>query len=662
MNDTKTQETTQVEEKTISKIIDSKITEMFFKIPPYQRLYAWERVQIETLLEDIYTQFKEDSKKQYFIGNIVISKPKDEQKHNELIDGQQRLTTLWLIGFYLFYKFYKRCKKWEEFLFSGGKPRIAMPLRKDEESKLKSLYQAIQANKANKDFQTLIIEQWKDTPSPIKEGLQIIGYWFEQFEQSEKGKKLDLGKFENYIYDKVAFVIVTLVSSTDLNRFFVRMNNRGKQLEKHEILKARLLNSIGEEAEREKYGTIWDLCSEMDKYIFQSANDRNRLLNQAGEENNDDQVKVKSIIDFPTLLLHTAQLCLWENKNQKTISFQKNKLLEIIEIEDENIVIAKDQTSIKAKNFILTLLKYRILFDYFVIKEMKDEKLGKRYLYDIKKLENNYTLSVSSANEDLAMVQNYLRVARTGNFQSYDSWLTKFLYFLSQNQKICPTQAISNNNQIINDNGEQIIINDDKQIIINIKHTLDLISELEKIDTESLPNKKFEEQNLDNGTGTPHYWFYRLDYYLWKYSSQLEQREFGKDNKKFGKFKEVIQNFRFRNLNSVEHIQPQSKQGEWDIDTFGNLALISISFNSSLNNKEVNEKMAMIDTQIKDNNLQSLKYYFAKLAYEKDNEEWTCDKAQEQGKVMKKILRLSLAEENQQENIGNQIEKLLENS
>lgn len=77
----------------VKSIIKQKF---FFEIPPYQRLYEWGDVQIKTLLEDVKKAQEEN--RDYFIGNLIVSKKDDKYI---LIDGQQRLTTLFLIGIYL---------------------------------------------------------------------------------------------------------------------------------------------------------------------------------------------------------------------------------------------------------------------------------------------------------------------------------------------------------------------------------------------------------------------------------------------------------------------------------------------------------------------------------------------------------------------------------
>lgn len=56
--------------------IDDKEQSIFFEIPPYQRLYEWNKEQIQTLLNDIKTKFEENKNEEYFIGNVVVSKKK----------------------------------------------------------------------------------------------------------------------------------------------------------------------------------------------------------------------------------------------------------------------------------------------------------------------------------------------------------------------------------------------------------------------------------------------------------------------------------------------------------------------------------------------------------------------------------------------------------
>ena len=68
-----------------------------FFIPSYQRGYRWTQTQIKELLEDLYdfAVKKKDSDDYYCLQPVVIKKRELEW---ELVDGQQRLTALWLIS------------------------------------------------------------------------------------------------------------------------------------------------------------------------------------------------------------------------------------------------------------------------------------------------------------------------------------------------------------------------------------------------------------------------------------------------------------------------------------------------------------------------------------------------------------------------------------
>lgn len=677
-----------------------------FEIPPYQRLYEWEEEQIKTLLEDV-KKAQEEEKDIYFIGNVVVS---ERNGKYILIDGQQRLTTLFLTGVYLASKSFGG---WGEFIAKQDKQiRISMPLREEEE---KWLLDFIKKTRGKGFGENLI------APSSIHEkilgGLKTIQTWFEQNFKDNQEKE---GCFSTFLYNNVCFALVELAEGTDLNQFFVRMNNRGKQLEKHEILKARLLGILQEgdtSGEWKKYAKIWDLCSDMDKYIFQSASDRNilnssndgsrnisnasepSLLNILAKEDvknngidtyeNNGVERVKSIIDFPTFLLHVAKL----TDDSKDIPINKDKLL-------DNIVILKSDTQLSDKNnkekkiffkdnnkdgvkkFILDILKYRILFDYFVIKRVVDENLSKSGEYSIRRLvedSKGYFSIGGSVMTELAMLQNYLRVARVGDKQNYHHWLTPFLKKIANiNEiqevldKVCPPMQKIKTIQI----DEQEMIKED---LISFLENLD--SDLAYAQMGRKPNEgkgNMDESllliakqylkgkdraewsdegqvdfqaNLNQGTGTPHYWFYRLEYYLWK-NREGRKDKLKIDNKDFN-FKNIASDYRFRGLNSIEHIWPQSKEEEWEqkksesnsncgIDDFGNLALISQSFNSSLSDQSIEKKFVDVKERVRDNRVESLKMCLAYAGCGGENSKWTPKTAKDHQKEMLEVLKASL--------------------
>jgi uncharacterized protein with ParB-like and HNH nuclease domain len=85
-------------EEAIARIFSN---EYFFKIPSYQRPYAWTTEHARELLDDLVEYMKArpgeiDEMPPYFLGSIVLIKA-DNLPDSDVVDGQQRLTTLTLL-------------------------------------------------------------------------------------------------------------------------------------------------------------------------------------------------------------------------------------------------------------------------------------------------------------------------------------------------------------------------------------------------------------------------------------------------------------------------------------------------------------------------------------------------------------------------------------
>src|SRR5436853_6572111 len=76
--------------------IEEAFRECFYVVPDYQREYVWTDKEVQQLLEDIDQQIDSGSDKECFVGMILVS-PGLQKNHFEVIDGQQRLTTFYLL-------------------------------------------------------------------------------------------------------------------------------------------------------------------------------------------------------------------------------------------------------------------------------------------------------------------------------------------------------------------------------------------------------------------------------------------------------------------------------------------------------------------------------------------------------------------------------------
>ena len=82
-------------------------TKEIYSIPIYQRLFEWDEPQIVQLLDDLYQGFLQAPSQPYYIGMLTSN------RHNDLIDGQQRFTVMMLLGIVLS----RYDADWNRFLF-----------------------------------------------------------------------------------------------------------------------------------------------------------------------------------------------------------------------------------------------------------------------------------------------------------------------------------------------------------------------------------------------------------------------------------------------------------------------------------------------------------------------------------------------------------------
>ena len=84
------------------KLYVGEIFEKWYRVPEYQRPYVWGKDQIAELLQDLNDAMNRDDNAQYFLGSMVLQKKTSEKNSTnfveyDVLDGQQRLTTLFLL-------------------------------------------------------------------------------------------------------------------------------------------------------------------------------------------------------------------------------------------------------------------------------------------------------------------------------------------------------------------------------------------------------------------------------------------------------------------------------------------------------------------------------------------------------------------------------------
>lgn len=249
------------------KTIDSKnltiekIFEDFYIIPDYQREYIWREKEVSDLLDDVYREFSnkpEIDSNEYFLGSIVVCPSYDNDDNiYEVIDGQQRLTTLYI--FFSVIKNYinqldnhQAIEGIKKLIFSNytnsqgqdvSKYRVN-PQYKDS-SQLLEKFSKDEFKIVDLTENVNITESFKN----LKSAYSIIEKFIEEtFEQDETS----IRRFYAHLIKKVKLDRVETTDTNHALRVFETINNRGVGLDSMDLLK----NLLFKQVKPEEFGEI----------------------------------------------------------------------------------------------------------------------------------------------------------------------------------------------------------------------------------------------------------------------------------------------------------------------------------------------------------------------------------------------------------------------
>ena len=608
-------------------------TSVLYKIPIYQRNYAWEREEIYALIKDVYDSLE---KSVYYIGTLVTYK-RDENIY-EVIDGQQRLTTIFII------------------LKALGIETIANHLT----------YSA-------RKVSAMTIEKMPKFGEEKDQGIvDGFNYAKEALKDIVGEKNAEIETFKDFFLNKVHIIHYRVPKDVDLNHYFEVMNSRGEQLEKHEIVKAKLCEQlIGDDVAMEKFSRIWEACSDMGFYIQQKFPEMtdvfgktmesfdiesfdefpdavaslsstlgkktiSELLNASvkqieEKEDVDKNDHFQPIIDFPNFLLIVLKITrLWNEKDFNPLSFT---------LDDKELIKEFDKVNLTpkfVKDFAYNLLQAKYYLDNYIIHHTNGEdrtienpwKLQYYYkqgnksaylkdLYEGKKEKQDEVIQLLSMFE-VAFTpkqrKNYLFYCLYHLFEDWD--LNNYLEFLRKLADkyffdvYLDASKLNDMNQPKPNSFDDTILNGSE---LNV--------ELEDVE------RVFDSIYSIGSCNIPLYVFNYTDYKIWKkYAKELRGNKAKKDSRsRIDFFKalgcsdfelDVFNNFYFsRTRKSLEHYYPQAKAGDdmpistQDINRFGNFAMIGSDANSSGSNwNPIDKKNRYLDTKSNQVSVASLKF------------------------------------------------------
>lgn len=234
-------------------------SEQSYSIPLYQRNFSWSFEDIAQLIIDILDSIKSE-RKEYYIGTLVVS---DKDGVNSIIDGQQRFTSLLLIG--LAIKNIYADELDQLYIQSVNLPFDA---RKHSDNNLNAIL-----NGEIPDSNDEISHGYKNTILAIKDYVT----------NDSEYDSISISNFYEYLFNQVKIFINRMPKDLDLNLYFERFNSRGEQLEFHEIIKAELMQKLflegADSVTTSQFAKIWDACSEFNTpvILFFKKNLRKRI-------------------------------------------------------------------------------------------------------------------------------------------------------------------------------------------------------------------------------------------------------------------------------------------------------------------------------------------------------------------------------------------------
>lgn len=240
-----------------------------FRIPPFQRPYAWTTDQTEQLFDDLLNAFnapqREKMDEEYFLGTIILAQNKD--KGYDVIDGQQRLTTITILYSVLASNVGDTAMKEgiKNKLYQKGDktkglkncPRLLTREGKGDRAFFEKYVQEIRTDEFLKSKnEGARIGYETDSQKNVVENSVLLQEKIRNRDNFSDQNQIN--KFVQFITQKVALMVVKTPNQETAIRIFSVMNNRGLDLQICDVFKAEVLEKIEDEEVCDEYAQKWE--------------------------------------------------------------------------------------------------------------------------------------------------------------------------------------------------------------------------------------------------------------------------------------------------------------------------------------------------------------------------------------------------------------------
>ena len=578
-----------------------------YLIPIYQRNYAWESSEVKQLIQDTADYALNHPDWDYYIGTLIVLWD-NERNTFETIDGQQRLTTLFIILCAL--------RNWEELSLNlcwFQKGQLTFDNRENSCKSLELIFH--DRSDYGSDFEEHIVSIYTTIRPSIESICTDLG--------------LEIKAYIDYLLSRVKILRISVPDTINKNHYFEVMNSRGVQLEQHEVVKANLMSELqGSATEMFVFKRIWEACSNMERYVQMNfypeerrilfgeewtqeplknfdeiaglfsalggttsgkattlrsvldSFEKRQVFNQGGaggkksEGSPFEEDQFYSVINFQNFLLHVLKIYLQD----KTIRLDDKQLSDAFLFA---LSAAEDKVSF-VKGFAICLLRCRYLFDKFVVRRQNSKwclkkiqsteqrAAGTRHAYYVRTFGRGQLDEENLAQEEAIVLLSMFHVSTPT--MNYKNWLHGILCFLYKKGNPSMEEYVS----FLRTMATTFMLD---RYLSPQEKTVDFMDII--YENGCRPQNTLEDADwtlLDQGVGVENFVFNFYDYLLWRETCP--------------------ERFEFSYRTSVEHFYPQHPSGECRVmdpvplNMFGNLCLISSSTNSKFTNNMPEAKLA----------------------------------------------------------------------
>ena len=280
--------------------VRSVFNKFWFVIPEYQRAYVWDSDQVNELLDDLWFAYETKRDSEYFLGSLVLKNLNNNDfDEYEVLDGQQRLTTLYLlmgvirdsVSIPLLKQACMNNIYQEEDPYSGvpTRTRMVYKIRGDVDDFVNSHVKQEGGTLHTDSLSRLVNESKHLSIKNMANTIITLASFFEGKSESE------IDRFSQFLFGNVVFIYVSTEDREDAFRMFTILNNRGLPLTSSDILKSVNIGKISDLQESKQYAEAWEamegeLDEEFDRflsfvrYILVKDKARSNLLDEFEEK------------------------------------------------------------------------------------------------------------------------------------------------------------------------------------------------------------------------------------------------------------------------------------------------------------------------------------------------------------------------------------------